>query len=103
MRGCFEVQYIYLETNRPIHPIKIHPKTPSKKYVNINGQVSKDKWPSMFRYLAGDVESVFLALTADIIYAQIYPKLFLLHQESFLLLFWSHQKHKHSPKFLPIL
>ena len=28
------------------------PITPPKKYVNINGKVSKDKWQSMFRYLA---------------------------------------------------
>ena len=27
-------------------------KTASKKYVDINGNVSKDKWQSMFRYLA---------------------------------------------------
>ena len=27
-------------------------KTPSKKYVDINGKVSKDKWQSIFRYLA---------------------------------------------------
>ena len=43
----------------PIHPINIHHKTPSKKYVNINGKVSKDKWQSMFRYLAKYVDNPF--------------------------------------------
>ena len=33
------------------------PKTPLKKYVNINGKVSKDKWQSMFRYLAKYVKT----------------------------------------------
>ena len=28
----------------------------SKKYVDINGNVSKDKWQSMFRYLARYVD-----------------------------------------------
>ena len=31
-------------------------KIPPKKYVNINGKVSKDKWQSMFRYLARYVD-----------------------------------------------
>ena len=31
-------------------------KKPQKKYVNINGKVSKDKWQSMFRYLARYVD-----------------------------------------------
>ena len=31
-------------------------KMPPKKYVNINGKVSKDKWQSMFRYLARYVD-----------------------------------------------
>ena len=33
------------------------PKTPLKKYVNINGKVSKDKWQSMFRYFARYVDT----------------------------------------------
>ena len=32
---------------------------PQKKYVNINGKVSKDKWQSMFRYLAKYVKTLF--------------------------------------------
>ena len=35
------------------------PKTPLKKYVNINGKVSKDKWQSMFRYFAKYVKTLF--------------------------------------------
>ena len=31
----------------------------SKKYLNINGKVSKDKWPSMFRYFAKYVKTIF--------------------------------------------
>ena len=34
-------------------------KMPQKKYVNINGKVSKDKWRSMFRYLAKYVKTLF--------------------------------------------
>ena len=34
-------------------------KMPQKKYVNINGKVSKDKWQSMFRYLAKYVKTLF--------------------------------------------
>ena len=34
-------------------------KTASKKYVDINGKVSKDKWQSMFRYLAKYVKTLF--------------------------------------------
>ena len=35
-------------------------KTPPKKYLKINGKVSKDKWQSMFRYLAKYVNILFL-------------------------------------------
>ena len=31
----------------------------SKKYANINSQVSKHKWQSMFRYLAKYVKTLF--------------------------------------------
>ena len=38
----------------------------SKKYLNINGKVSKDKWPSMFRYFAKYVKTIFfIALSAS--------------------------------------
>ena len=40
---CLRFVFVYLWPND---------KTSSKKYVNINGNVSKDKWQSMFRYLA---------------------------------------------------
>ena len=33
--------------------------TPQKKYVDINGNVSKDKWQSMLRYLARYVDIPF--------------------------------------------
>ena len=31
----------------------------SKKYVNINGKVSKDKWQSMFRYFVKYVKTMY--------------------------------------------
>ena len=34
-------------------------ETVSKKYLNINGKVSKDKWTSMFRYFAKYVKTIF--------------------------------------------
>ena len=40
-------------------------KTPSKKYLNINGKVSKDKWQSMFRYLAKYVKTLFSGFFHD--------------------------------------
>ena len=40
-------------------------KTPSKKYVDINGKVSKDKWQSMFRYLAKYVKTLFSGFFHD--------------------------------------
>ena len=36
--------------------MKLSSYDPSKKYVDINGKVSKDKWQSMFRYLARYVD-----------------------------------------------
>ena len=40
-------------------------KTPPKKYVNIKGKVSKDKWQSMFRYLAKYVKTLFSGFFHD--------------------------------------
>ena len=40
-------------------------KMPPKKYVNINGKVSKDKWRSMFRYLAKYVKTLFSGFFHD--------------------------------------
>ena len=40
-------------------------KTASKKYVDINGKVSKDKWQSMFRYLAKYVKTLFSGFFHD--------------------------------------
>ena len=48
---CLRFVFVYLWPR--------HHKTPSKKYVNINGKVSKDKWQSMFRYLTWYIESLF--------------------------------------------
>ena len=42
-----------------------HHKTSSKKYVNINGKVSKDKWQSMFRYLARYVDLQFFPVSTQ--------------------------------------
>ena len=41
---------------RHLKALSFFDQTASKKYVNIHGKVSKDKWTSMFRYLAKYVE-----------------------------------------------
>ena len=54
----------------------------SKKYLNINGKVSKDKWPSMFRYFAKYVKTLFfiaLSYAASHFTANSFPQQIPLH------------------------
>ena len=54
---CLRFVFVYLWPR--------HHKTSSKKYVNINGKVSKDKWQSMFRYFVKYVETFFYRYFSD--------------------------------------
>ena len=61
IKTCSNSSIILIGTERKqyfqlIPPFSEDLKTASKKYVDINGKVSKDKWQSMFKYLARYVD-----------------------------------------------
>ena len=56
VRGDFHARFcerVRVKLSRSTRPMS---QTPSKKYVDINGKVSKGKWQSMFRYFARYVD-----------------------------------------------